>query len=247
MRLADLIGSVVVDADGAEIGDVGDLWLIQDGPPMGVFGAALRFDKLVIGRFGLASRAGYERPDVKGPVILARLLGRRTKHRPVASWSDIAAIEEGRIRLRLRNGDLERPRSLEQPATGRRWSAGLELLDRQLVDPDGWMAGKVDDLLLELRDDGPPVVTEILAGPGALARRIGGRLGAWIASVHARLHPGAGDPATISFGIVGKIDDHVTLIVSRKDLATFEAEAWARDHVIAKIPGSSDPETHSSP
>jgi hypothetical protein len=32
-----------------------------------------------------------------------------------------------------------------------------------------------------------------------------------------------------SFGIVGKIDDHVTLIVSRKDLATFEAVAWARD------------------
>jgi sporulation protein YlmC with PRC-barrel domain len=240
MRLADLIGSVVVGADGDEIGDVGDVWLTQDGPPMGVFGAALRFDKLVIGRFGLASRAGYERSDVQGPVILARLLGRGTKHRPVASWSDIAAIEEGRIRLRLRAGDLERPRSLEQPATGRRRSAGLELLDRQLVDRDGEKAGKVDDLLLEVRDDGPPVVTEILAGPGALARRIGGRLGAWIASVHARLHPGSGDPAMISFGIVSKIDDHVTLIASREDLATFEAEAWARDHVITKIPGSSE-------
>ena len=35
MRLADLIGSVVVDADGDEIGDVGDLWLIQDGPRWG--------------------------------------------------------------------------------------------------------------------------------------------------------------------------------------------------------------------
>jgi sporulation protein YlmC with PRC-barrel domain len=240
MRLADLIGSVVVGVDGDEIGDVGDVWLTQDGPPMGVFGAALRFDKLVIGRFGLASRAGYERSDVQGPVILARLLGRGTKHRPVASWSDIAAIEEGRIRLRLRAGDLERPRSLEQPATGRRRSAGLELLDRQLVDRDGEKAGKVDDLLLEVRDDGPPVVTEILAGPGALARRIGGRLGAWIASVHARLHPGSGDPAMISFGIVSKIDDHVTLIASREDLATFEAEAWARDHVITKIPGSSE-------
>jgi sporulation protein YlmC with PRC-barrel domain len=240
MRLADLIGSVVVGVDGDEIGDVGDVWLTQDGPPMGVFGAALRFDKLVIGRFGLASRAGYERPEVQGPVILARLLGRGTKHRPVSSWSDIAAIEEGRIRLRLRAGDLERPRSLEQPATGRRRSAGLELLDRQLVDRDGEKAGKVDDLLLEVRDDGPPVVTEILAGPGALARRIGGRLGAWIASVHARLHPGSGDPAMISFGIVSKIDDHVTLIASREDLATFEAEAWARDHVIAKIPGSSE-------
>ena len=171
MRLADLIGSMVVEAYGDEIGRVGDVWLIQDGPPMGVFGAALRFDKLVIGRFGLASRAWYERPDVKGPVILARLLGRGTKHRPVASWSDIASIEEGRIRLRLRARDLERPRSLKQPATGRRWSAGLELLDRQLVDPDGGKAGKVDDLRLELRDEGPPIVTEILAGPGALARR----------------------------------------------------------------------------
>jgi sporulation protein YlmC with PRC-barrel domain len=240
VRLSDLIGSVVVDAEGDEIGDVGDVWLMQDGPPMGVFGAALRVDRLVIGRFGLASRAGYERPDVRGPVILARLLGRGTKHRPVASWSDIAAIEEGRIRLRRRSGDLERPPSLEQPATGRHWSAGLELLDRQLVDPDGMMAGKVDDLRLELRDEGPPIVTEILAGPGALARRIGGRPGAWIASVHARLHTGSGDPAAISFGVVGKIGDHVTLIVSRKDLATFEAEAWARDHVIAKIPGSSE-------
>jgi hypothetical protein len=239
MRLADLIGSVVVDTDGDEIGDVGDVWLIQDGPPMGVFGAALRVDRLVIGRFGLASRSGYDRPQVRGPVLLARLLGRQTEHRPVVSWGDIAAIEEGRVRLRPSVGDLERPRSLDQPKTGRRWSAGLEILDRQLVDPDGMMAGKVDDLLLELHDDGPPVVTDILAGPGALARRIGGRVGRWIASVHARLHPGSGDPARISFGVVGRIDDHVTLIVSRQDLATFEAEAWARDHIIAKLPGSS--------
>ena len=240
MRLADLIGSVVVEVNGVEVGVVGDVWLIQDGPPIGVFGSALRLDRLVIGTFGLASRAGYERPDVRGPVIIARLLRARTAGRPVASWSDIAAIEEGRIRLRTRADDLERPRSLERAPTGRRWSAGLELLDRQLVDPGGFMAGKIDDLRLELRDDGPPVVTDILAGPGALARRIGGRLGGWIASVHARLHPGSGDPATIPFGVVGRIDDHVTLIVSREELPTFEAEAWARDHIIAKLPGSGE-------
>lgn len=240
MRLADLIGSDVLDANGDTVGDVGDVWLVQDGPPIGVFGATLRVDKLVIGRFGLASRAGYDRLDVRGPVILARLLRRRTVNRPVVPWSDIAAIEEGRIRLRPRIGDLERPRSLEQHATGRHWSAGLELLDRQLVDPDAKMAGKVDDLRLELRNDGPPLVTDILAGPGALARRIGGRLGAWIASVHARLHPGSGDPATISFGVVSEIGDDVRLVVSREDLPTFEAEAWARDHVIAKLPGSAE-------
>jgi hypothetical protein len=81
-------------------------------------------------------------------------------------------------------------------------------------------------------------VTEILAGPGALARRIGGRLGAWLASVDARLRGGSPDPAAVSFGVVARIDDHVTLTVSREEVATFGFEEWVRDHVIAKIPGS---------
>lgn len=238
MRLADLLEATVVAADGTESGPVADVWLTQDGPPIGAFGAALRVDRLVIGRFGLASRAGYERPNVEGPAPISWFLRRRTSHRPVASWSDVAAVQEDRIHLRRGVGDLDRPRAIEQPATGRRWSAGLELLDRQLVDPDGRMAGKVDDLELSVPDDGPPVVTDILAGPGALARRLGGKPGEWLASVHARLHPGTGNPARISFGVVGRIDDHLTLIVSREDVATFEIEAWVRDRVIARIPGN---------
>jgi hypothetical protein len=238
MRLADLIGSVVVDAHGDEVGEVGDVWLTQDGPPMGAFGAALRVETLVIGRFGIASRAGYERPGVTGPAPIAWLLRRRTAHRPIAPWGDVAAVEEGKIRLRRTVDDLRWPPSPEHPPTGRRWSAGLHLLDRQLVDPEGLMAGKVDDLELELRDDGPPIVKDVLAGPGALGRRIGGRFGAWIASVHARLQDGSNDAARISFGIVGRIDDHLTLIVSRHDVATFGGEAWARDHVVRRIPGS---------
>ena len=239
MRLADVIGSRVIDANGRDMGRVGDVWLLQDGPPLGVFGAALTVEALVIGRFGLASRAGYERRDVRGPAPIAWFLHRQTAHRPVVRWSDISAIEEGRVRLRVRDDELARPRAADEPSDGRRISAGLELLDRQLVDPDGMMAGKVDDLGIEVRNDGgPPVVTEILAGPGALARRIGGRLGEWIASVHARLQGGSRDPAAISFGVVAKIEDHVTLIVSREDVATFTFEAWVRDHVIDKLPGS---------
>jgi hypothetical protein len=58
---------------------------------------------------------------------------------------------------------------------GRIFEAGLQLLDRQLIDKDGKHAGKVDDLQLEFPPDGggPPVVTAILAGPGALSRRRG--------------------------------------------------------------------------
>jgi len=239
MRLADLIGSRIVDGNGDEMGRVGDVWLLQDGPPIGVFGAALTVEAFVVGRFGLASRAGYEREGVRGPAPIAWFLHRQTAHRPVVRWSEIAAIEEGRIRLRVGQDDLDRPRAAEAPTAGRRISAGLELLDRQLVDPDGLMAGKVDDLAIELREDGAsPIVTEILAGPGALARRIGGRLGGWIASMHARLQGGSRDPAAISFAVVARIDDHVTLTVSRQDVATYAFEAWVRDHVIAKLPGS---------
>ena len=239
MRLADLIGATVIDVNGVEVGTVGDVWMTTDGPPIGPFGAALRVEALIMGRFGLASRAGYERSGVDGPAPIAWYLRRRTRFRPVAWWSDVAAIEEGRIRLRRAMDALERPRNMEEPpSAGRRLSAGLHLLDRQLVDPDGLMAGKVDDVQLIFPETGPPIVTEILAGPGALARRIGGPLGAWIASVHARLQGGSRDPAAISFGVVGSIGDHVDVIVSREDLGTFAFEEWARDRVITRLPGS---------
>ena len=56
--------------------------------------------------------------------------------------------------------------------------------------------------------------------------------------MYARLQGGSRDPARISFGVVSGIDDHVTLTVSREDVATFAFEAWVRDHVIDRIPGS---------
>src|SRR5690349_20037687 len=113
------------------MGRVGDVWLVQNGPPIGVFGAALTLEALVVGGFGLASRAGYERDDVRGPAPIAWYLHRLTAHRPIARWSDIATIEEGLIRVRVRINDLDRPRTGREATAGRRISAGLELLDRQ--------------------------------------------------------------------------------------------------------------------
>ena len=78
---------------------------------------------------------------------------------------------------------------------GRVLEAGLHLLDRQLVDRDGRLAGKVDDLELELPEGGgPPLVTAVLAGPGALGRRIGGRLGAFVEAAANRLRDGEPAP-----------------------------------------------------
>jgi hypothetical protein len=118
--------------------------------------------------------------------------------------------------------------------------AALHLLDRQLVDADGRLAGKVDDLELTFSPEGgPPYVSAILTGPGALARRLGGRLGAWLASIHGRLHPEAKPgPARVAFGVVKRIGPHIELSLPKADLPTARFEEWARDHVIDHIPGA---------
>jgi sporulation protein YlmC with PRC-barrel domain len=121
----------------------------------------------------------------------------------------------------------------------RRLWAGLHLLDRQLVDRDGRMAGMVDDLELESGESGQLYVTAILSGPGALANRFARDVfGDWMRWVHAIVSPGERDPARIPFNVVQDIGNHVTLGADRDDVGTASAERWFRDHVVAHIPGS---------
>jgi hypothetical protein len=126
--------------------------------------------------------------------------------------------------------------------SGRILEAGLHLLDRQLIDADGRLAGKVDDLELELPEGGgPPVVTAILAGPGALSRRIGGRAGAWLEAVANRLRDGDDrHPARVSFALVKRIESAVALTVPKAELDTNRLEAWTREHLIGHLPGAGD-------
>ena len=123
---------------------------------------------------------------------------------------------------------------------GRTLEAALQLLDRQLVDADGRLAGKVDDLELTFPDGGgPPLVTAILAGPGALSRRVGGRLGAWLEAVANRLRDGDDRrPARVPFSAVTEIGSAVRLRVAKADLETNRLEAWTRDRIIGKLPGA---------
>ena len=125
---------------------------------------------------------------------------------------------------------------------GRTLDAGLQLLDRQLIDRDGRLAGKVDDLELEFPEGGgPPVVTAILAGPGALGRRVGGRLGAWLEAVANRLRDGDDQrPSRSSFAVVQEIGSAIKLSAPKAELETDRLEAWTRDHLIGHLPGAGD-------
>jgi hypothetical protein len=124
---------------------------------------------------------------------------------------------------------------------GRSLFAGRDLLDHQIVDSDGFLAGKVDDLELDepAEPGGLPVVAAILTGPGALAGQFGRRLGPWLASLHVRLHPTMqAGPARVPFLLVKRVEEHVELSVPRDALTSSPAEEWARDAVIGKIPGA---------
>jgi len=126
-------------------------------------------------------------------------------------------------------------------AAGRRVWAALELLDRQLVDRDGLLAGKVDDLEFSLSDDGDelPNLVAILSGLGALASHIGGRTGRWLAAVEQRLaNEPESTPSRIPYEFVTDLGAAVHLSADRDELDSSRAERWTRDVIITNIPGA---------
>jgi hypothetical protein len=124
--------------------------------------------------------------------------------------------------------------------SGRVLDLGLHLLDRQVVDPDDHHVCKVDDVeLTEPEGGGAPYVTAILAGPAAMAPRLGGLLGRWVLAVQRRLHPSEDPaPARIDFGVVDEVASSVRVSLRREELSVNAFEAWCRDNVVAKIPGA---------
>jgi hypothetical protein len=124
--------------------------------------------------------------------------------------------------------------------TGREYLLALQLLDRQIVARDGRLAGKVDDVEITAPDDGgPPVVTALLTGRGALADRLGGRLGRFAAVVSRRLAVTPGDrPGRVPMTLVSEVGNHVTVALDVHELPNHVVEAAVRDGIISHIPGA---------
>lgn len=114
------------------------------------------------------------------------------------------------------------------------YDASLHLLDRQIVDLDGQMVGKVDDVELTRDVDGAWVPTGLLVGAPALLRRFGGRLGPWLLDhyVDARaVHAGRGRPGVIELDVVDTVTSEVHLSVRREGVLEPRAnEPAAVDH-----------------
>jgi hypothetical protein len=106
MLISELLRSHVVDADGRDLGSVNDVRLIQDGPVIDGFGAALRVDGLVVGAGSIAVRLGYHRHRIKGPALLSAILGALERRARFVAWEQVASWDGSTVRLHRKAADV---------------------------------------------------------------------------------------------------------------------------------------------
>jgi hypothetical protein len=106
--MSELLRSTVTDVDGVVMGCIDDVRLVQDGPLLEGFGAALRVEGLVVGRGGLAVRLGFHRHGVTGPILLRKLFVAIERRARYVDWQSVEYWQGDAVRLRVRAADVPR-------------------------------------------------------------------------------------------------------------------------------------------
>lgn len=104
----------------------------------------------------------------------------------------------------------------------------FHLMDRQLIDAEGRLLGKVDDVELTHLDGGW-TVTALLTGPEAWFGRLGGGIGNSLVSKWESLRPSEPNrtrPWRLPMDLVDRLDSAVHLDVRRQGVLTRDTEAF---------------------
>ena len=113
---------------------------------------------------------------------------------------------------------------------------GRQVLDQQLIDRSGINMGKVDGVMIELRDGLAPRVTAVLTGGHLLARRLHPFFEGLAVRLTRRFGPGKLEPLRIPWSKVRKIGVDVQVDIEADRGMPWEH--WVRDHIIRRIPGA---------
>lgn len=113
---------------------------------------------------------------------------------------------------------------------------GRQILDQQLVDRNELKIGKVDGLVLQLRDGAPPRVAAILTGGHLLSHRLHPWIERWARRLTRRFGPRETSPIRIPWSQVMKIGVDVKVDVAADQMMQWEY--WVRDHIVRRIPGA---------
>ena len=111
-----------------------------------------------------------------------------------------------------------------------------DVLDNQLVDRNGRKMGKVDGIVVELRDGEPPRLVYIETGLPTLARRLHPRLASWIGALERKWGAKRGESYRIPWSKVCDVGINVDVNLDAEAMPALAYELWLRD-AIARIPG----------
>jgi sporulation protein YlmC with PRC-barrel domain len=116
---------------------------------------------------------------------------------------------------------------------------GRDVLDKQVVDRDGIKMGRVDGLVLELREGKPPRIEAIEMGGVVLAARIHPRLARWVDGWRRRFKVRRTAVYRAPWSSVLEITEQaIKLDVAAAETPNFAWERWLQEHVIAHIPAA---------
>lgn len=112
------------------------------------------------------------------------------------------------------------------------------VMDKELVDRDGFKAGKVDDIVLELRPGELPAVRAIVTSHGALIPMLPspiGRLVTWLE--RHMLGLGTFEPQEVAWEHVSAIDVVVHLDLKREEAGLIHTQETIWRRFIQPLPG----------
>lgn len=112
-----------------------------------------------------------------------------------------------------------------------------DVLDNQLVDRHQRKIGRVDGIVVELRDDQPPRLAHIEVGMTVLAHRLHPRLEKWVAAIQSRWGARHSEPLRIPWSKILDVGIDVDVDLDANETSALVYENWLRHHVIERIPG----------
>lgn len=114
-----------------------------------------------------------------------------------------------------------------------------DVLDNQIVDRNQRPMGKVDGIVVELREDQPPRLVGIETGATTLAHRLHPRIERWIANIEQSWGAKRSQPLRIAWSKIRDvgIDVEVDLVADQTPALAYEQ--WLRQHIVQHIPGGS--------
>ncbi len=113
-----------------------------------------------------------------------------------------------------------------------------EVLDKQVLDRKGRKVGKVDGIVLELRDGRAPRLAWAELGSVTLARRFHPRLAAWAVRWAAWWGVTSGRPLRVPWSKLRRSGLDMAIDVDLEDTPAFAVEEWLRRKLIGRIPGA---------